>query len=104
MSYRKENSETVVVKSTDFLDNKETLSESPSKMQIFVKIPIRRKTLRQEIDPTDTIEIIKSNVEKLEGIPLDNQRVVYDGVNLQNEKSLLFYNITDKSTLYLLLG
>lgn len=73
-------------------------------MQIFVKIPIRRKTLTQEIDPADTVEQIKTSIEKIEGIPSNNQRVIFDGINLQDEKSLSFYNIPDKSTLYLLLG
>jgi ubiquitin len=70
-------------------------------MQIFVKT-LAGKLIALEVEPNDTIAMIKTKIQDKLGIPADQQRLVYAGKTLKNDDPLT--NIPKESTLILIQG
>jgi ubiquitin len=71
-------------------------------MQLFVKT-LTGKTVSIEVEEGESIEDVKAKIAEKEGIPAEQQRIIFGGQQLQDGKTLDDYNVGDDATLHLVL-
>ena len=71
-------------------------------MRIYLKT-LTGKVYDFEVDPNETINDLKPKIQEKLGIPLNQQRLLYDGKQLEEDKTFIFYNIPNDSTIHMVL-
>ena len=71
-------------------------------MQIYIKIS-EEKTIQIDVEPSDSIEAVKGKIQDKEGISPDSIDLNFNGIKLENDKTLADYKIQKESTLNLII-
>lgn len=80
----------------------EVVSKEQPEMEILVKM-LTGRSFTFEMTAYQTIADLKEAIESEEGVPTDKQRLIFAGKELEDKKTLRYYNIKEESTIHLVI-
>jgi ubiquitin C len=69
-------------------------------MEIYIRT-LTGNTYALKLESSDTVHSVKEKIQQAQGLPIQNQRIIFAGNQLEGGRTLADYNITDLSTLHL---
>lgn len=85
------------------VSNIHKLEISEDCLQVFVKT-LTGKTITLEISPNNSIEEVKNKIQAREGVPAEEQRLIFAEKQLENGHQVSDYDIKKDSTIHLVLS
>lgn len=61
------------------------------------------KTIHLEVNPNESVQVTKCRIWEVEGIPADQQRLIFGGMRLEDNRTLAHYNLPREAVLHLVL-
>ncbi|GMR57085.1 hypothetical protein PMAYCL1PPCAC_27280, partial [Pristionchus mayeri] len=81
------------------------ICQVPENKPMLIKVKtLTGKEIELDIDPTDKVDRLKDKVEEKEGIPPPQQRLIFGGKQMNDDKTAAEYKITAGSVLHLVLA
>lgn len=78
------------------------LQTEPQAMEVFVKDD-KNRTTTYTVQPTSTVRQLKEQIHMRQGPPADQQRLTYGSSELEDRRTLAYYDVQPRSTIYMLL-
>ncbi|XP_060763894.1 polyubiquitin-B-like [Neoarius graeffei] len=78
------------------------ISTTPVPFQVFVKNE-KGQIKTYNITDDETVDQLMAEICQIEGVPVDQQRLIYNGQQLKSGRKLKDYNIISGSTIYMTL-
>ncbi|GFE55063.1 ubiquitin [Babesia ovis] len=94
------------------LNNAESVDYDNAKIDVMVTLrggmrvqvqTMMGQKLEVEVDPNETVLEFKKKLSKKQKLPVDQQRIIYEGKMLQDNKTLADYNIKNNSVIHMVL-